>query len=282
MPNHQSQTASFEKRLLLQSAIWPFVFVILILLVKLVEELLGSSFSQYGLMPKSISGLAGVLTYPFLHKDFSHMFSNAVPLLFLGTALFYFYRRASGMIFLQLFLISGIWLWFLAKEGSVHIGASGLVYGLTAFHVTSGFIKRNHRLLAFALLVLFLYGSLVWGVFPDFFPKRNISWEGHLTGMAAGVLLAWFHRRQGPERDKYSWEEEDEDKVEVEVEVEDKVEVEVENEDEIKDEIKIKNENENENDLWGKTGKCSVCDSTSPGNEHEYSYKNTGNKNAGL
>ncbi len=195
--------------MLLRSSLWPLMFVALILIVKAVEVVLGSSLSEYGMRPKSIDGLIGILTYPFLHKDFGHMFSNAIPLLFLGTALFYYYRKAGAIIFLQLFLISGIWLWFLAEEGSIHIGASGLVYGLTAFHVTAGMIKRNHRLMAFSLLVLFLYGSLVWGVFPDFFPKRNISWEGHLTGMAAGILLAWFHRKQGPPKDTYAWEEEE-------------------------------------------------------------------------
>lgn len=115
------------------------------------------------------------------------------------------------MILLQLFVISGAWLWVMGQYGSIHIGASGLVYGLTAFHVTAGLIKRNKHLLAFSLLVMFLYGSMVWGVFPDFYPKRNISWEGHFAGMAAGILLAWFHRNQGPSRDRYEWEEEEDD-----------------------------------------------------------------------
>ena len=256
MPAHTDQSSSIEKKLLLRSGFWPLLFVVLILLVKLMEEILGSSFSGYGLRPKSTDGLIGILTYPFLHKDFGHLFSNSIPLLFLGTALFYYYRKASGMIFLQLFLISGVWLWLLAKAGSVHIGASGLVYGLAAFHITAGLIKRNHRLMAFALLVLFLYGSLVWGVFPDFFPKRNISWEGHLTGMAAGVLLAWFHRRQGPEKDTYSWEEEDEDENEVEV--------------------------ENENDRLENREEDPSWDSTGPGNQYNYSYKSSEPKNQGL
>ncbi len=254
MSTQQSQAISVEKKLLLWSGFWPLVFALLILLVKALEEIFGSSFSEYGLRPKSIDGLMGIVTYPFLHKDFGHLFSNAIPLLFLGTALFYYYRKASGMIFLQLFLISGIWLWLLAKAGSVHIGASGLVYGLAAFHVTAGLIKRNHRLMAFALLVLFLYGSLVWGVFPDFFPKRNISWEGHLTGMAAGVLLAWFHRKQGPEKDIYSWEEEEDDETEVEV----------------------------ADDHLKKDEKDTVSDSTVPENEYKYSYKDTDNKKPGL
>ncbi len=259
MSTHPGQSSSIEKKMLLRSGFWPLMFVLVILLVKMLEEMLGSGFSGYGLKPKSVDGLLGIATYPFLHKDFGHLFSNAIPLLFLGTALFYYYKKASSMIFLQLFLISGIWLWLLAKAGSVHIGASGLVYGLAAFHVTAGLIKRNHRLMAFALLVLFLYGSLVWGIFPDFFPKRNISWEGHLTGMAAGVLLAWFHRKQGPEKDTYSWEEEDE----------------VEDENEVENEI----ENKNGDDRLENREKNPALDSTVPGNQYNYSYKSSGPKN---
>jgi membrane associated rhomboid family serine protease len=204
-----------EKTLILRSLVWPAVFVAVLWLVKSIEMLTGSSFSQYGMGPKSLIGLRGIITYPFLHKDLSHLFSNSVPLIFLGTALFYYYRDVSRSIFLQLFLISGFWLWVIGAEGSIHIGASGLVYGLAAFHITSGIIKRNKRLLAFALVVIFLYGSMVWGVFPDFFPHRNISWEGHLMGMVAGIVLAFYHRRHGPQRDRYQYEwdelEEDDD-----------------------------------------------------------------------
>ncbi len=205
--NNSSRT---EKRLILQSSKWPLLFVTVLWIVKLFEEAGGISLSVYGMAPRDIRGLYGIITYPFLHRDFSHLTSNSIPLLFLGTALFYYYKRFSFQVFLQLFFISGLWLMILGKQGSVHIGASGLVYGLTAFHVTAGLIKRNNGLLAFSLLVMFLYGSMVWGIFPDFYPKRNISWEGHLAGMAAGILLAFFHRHQGPPRDRYEWEEDDE------------------------------------------------------------------------
>lgn len=215
MHPHSSQSSAIEKRLILQSLVWPAVFVVLLWLVKAIELLTDTSFSEYGMAPRSIKGLYGIITYPFLHKDIGHLTANSIPILFLGTALFYYYRQLTRFIFLQLFLISGLWLWILGDYGSMHIGASGLVYGLAAFHITAGMIKRNKRLMAFALLVLFLYGSLVWGVFPDFFPHRNISWEGHLTGLVAGVLLAWYHRDKGPQRDRYQWEwdelEEDDD-----------------------------------------------------------------------
>lgn len=210
-----------EKRLILQSFIWPAIFVALLWLVKVIELVADTSFSEYGMAPRSLRGLYGIITYPFLHKDLSHLSANSAPLLFLGAALFYYYGKLSRIIFMQLLVISGFWLWMLGAQGSIHIGASGLVYGLAGFHITAGLIKRNNRLLAFALLVLFLYGSLVWGIFPDFFPQRRISWEGHLTGLLAGVVLAWYHRNKGPQRDRYQWEwdeleEEDEDEDEEE------------------------------------------------------------------
>lgn len=200
-----------EKQLIIRSTFWPFVFVAIMWIIKLFELAAGLSLSEYGMAPRNVSGLYGIITYPFLHKDFSHLTSNSIPLLFLGSALFYYYKEASRTIFLQLFAISGAWLWLMGQYGSIHIGASGLVYGLTAFHVTAGLIKRNKHLLAFSLLVMFLYGSMVWGIFPDFYPKRNISWEGHFAGMTAGILLAWFHRKQGPPRDHYEWEDDEDD-----------------------------------------------------------------------
>jgi membrane associated rhomboid family serine protease len=216
METYKRSAKAFEKRLILHSMVWPAIFVAVMWLVKAIELISDVSFSEYGMAPRNLKGLYGILTYPFLHKDFSHLSANSAPLFILGTALFYYYREAGRLIFLQLFLISGLWLWVLGDYGSIHIGASGLVYGLTAFHITAGIIKRNKRLMAFALLVLFLYGSFVWGIFPDFFPHRNISWEGHLTGLIAGVVLAWYHRGKGPQRDRYQWEwdeleEEDDD-----------------------------------------------------------------------
>lgn len=215
MDHHHQVESIKEKHLILQSLLWPAIFVALLWLIKAIELISDTSFAEYGMAPRSVKGLYGIFTYPFLHKDISHLSANSLPMLVLGTALFYYYRQLSRIIFLQMFFISGLWLWILGAYGSIHIGASGLVYGLAAFHITAGMIKRNKRLMAFALLVLFLYGSLVWGIFPDFFPHRNISWEGHLTGLVAGIVLAWYHRDKGPQRDRYQWEwdelEEDDD-----------------------------------------------------------------------
>lgn len=104
-------------------------------------------------------------------------------------------------------LMSGIWVWVFARE-AFHIGASGIIYSWAAFLFVSGVIRNHPRLMALSLLVAFLYGSMVWGIFPL---RERVSWEGHLMGMVAGVVLALFYREQGPAKKLYSWDYEDEE-----------------------------------------------------------------------
>ncbi len=203
--------SDIERIKMISSALWPLLFMLLLWLIKGVEEFIQINLSEFGLMPRTLRGLPGVFTYPFLHKDLSHLFSNSVPILFLGTALYYYYGRSATRIFIELFLFSGILLWVFARPGSIHIGASGLVYGLAAFHLLSGLVKKNTSQLAFAILVIFLYGSLVWGIFPGFFPHKRISWEGHLIGSVTGLLLSYYHRHIGPAPDRYEWSDEPDD-----------------------------------------------------------------------
>ena len=188
----------------------PALLVFLMFTIKIVEELSGFSLSFLGLFPRSWHGLAGIIFAPLLHSDFAHLISNAIPLMVLGASLLYFYESIAYKIFILLYLITGFWVWCFARD-AYHIGASGVVYGLATFIFTSGVIRKNKRLMAVALVVTFLYGSLIWGIFPEFFPERNISWESHLMGIIAGAVLAFFFRKEGPDSDKYHWEEDDDD-----------------------------------------------------------------------
>lgn len=167
----------------------------------------GQSLSAYGIYPRELSGLRGILLSPLLHGSFSHLLNNSFPLLVLGSALFFFYRDLAPRIFFLGLLITGIWVWAIARQ-SFHIGASGVVYSLAAFLFVSGIIRRHPRLMALSLLVAFLYGSMIWGIFPI---REHISWESHLMGMLSGVLLALFYRGTGPQRPLYSWELEEEE-----------------------------------------------------------------------
>ncbi len=145
-----------------------------------------------------------------MHGDFSHLLANSVPIIILGSALFYFYKDIAWRILIWAWIFTGLWVWIGARP-AYHIGASGIVYALAAFVFVSGVARRHTGLMSLALVVVFLYGSLIWGIFPEFFPKEPISWESHLFGLVAGVGLALIYRKEGPQRRKYSWELEEED-----------------------------------------------------------------------
>jgi len=201
-----------EKKKFINAVFVPFILLAVMWLVKLTELVFDTNFVVLGIHPLSINGLQGILLSPFIHGDFQHLLANTVPFLVLGSALVYFYRGISIRVLIGIWIISGIWTWFGGRD-SWHIGASGIIYGLSSFLFFSGVIRKDSRLAALALIVAFLYGSLIWGVFPDFFPKRNISWEGHLGGFVGGVIMAIYYRKSGPQPKKYSWdfEEDDED-----------------------------------------------------------------------
>ncbi|HTX88902.1 MAG TPA: rhomboid family intramembrane serine protease [Bacteroidales bacterium] len=196
---------------ILRSIIYPAIFVILIWLVYFTEEIFHVDLSEYGLQPLKWKGLIGIFTTPLLHANFSHLVANSIPLLILGSLLFYFYREIAWRVVLLIWLLTGLWTWFLARGEGVHIGASGLVYGFASFLFFSGILRRDNRLMAITLLIAFLYGGMVWGIFPRFFPNIPISWESHLMGMVSGLVLAFYYRRDGPQPAKYDWEDEPDD-----------------------------------------------------------------------
>lgn len=200
-----------EQQKLLRSMVFPAILVAVLWIVKIIELLLHTSFADYGLEPQSWQGLRGIFLSPFLHADFKHLSANSVPLFLLAAGLFYYYPKKANSIFILLWLVTGLWVWVFAADTGVHIGASGVVYALAMFHFMSGVLRREPRMMAFALLVVFLYGGLVWGVIPNFFPDRNISWQSHLMGALAGLVIAVAYRREGPQRKVYEWPDEDED-----------------------------------------------------------------------
>lgn len=202
-----------EEKAMLKSFFVPAIFLLLMWWVKFAEWIFDFPLTFLGIHPLHWDGLPGILLSPFIHGDWKHLAANSVPLLVLGAALYFFYRNMATKIFFLILLITGVWVWLGARE-SYHIGASGVIYGLSTFLLLSGFIRKETRLMALSLVVVFLYGSFVWGIFPQFFPEKNISWEGHLSGMIAGVVLAIFYRNEGPQRRKYSWELEEQNPIE--------------------------------------------------------------------
>ena len=156
-----------ERRKFLGSLIIPLILATIMWMVKIIELSFGTSFSCWGITPHSAKGLIGILTLPFLHGSWEHLLSNTVPILVLGTALYYCYPSLANRVLLITYLASGLITWCIGDPESTHIGASALVYGLNLFLITSGFIRGNRMLIVIALIMVFLYGSFIWGMIPS-------------------------------------------------------------------------------------------------------------------
>ena len=197
---------------IIDDILWPAVFLVFFWLVFFANLAYPLDLNYYGVHPHSLFGLIGIIAMPFLHGDFTHLFSNSIPFLVSASFIFHFFKQRSWRIFIGIWLISGLGIWLMGEERSIHIGASGLVYGMVAFLMTSGFIRKNKHLTAVAFILVFMYGSMVWGLFPQYswVKEMNISWEGHLFGALSGVGLAFIYRKHGPEDDKDPFEENDE------------------------------------------------------------------------
>lgn len=198
-----------EMKLLFKSMIIPAIFIILLWIIKIAEVSLDFNFSKLGVYPRNYESLLGIFTMPLVHGDFQHLIGNSIPLFILLTFLFSSYRIVSYRVFALIYLFTGMAIWVGARS-AYHIGASGLVYGLAGFLFTSGLIRKNSQLSGISLIVVFLYGGMVWGVFPHSW-EPVISWESHLYGLIIGVLLAIYYRRKGPKDETYSWDYETED-----------------------------------------------------------------------
>ena len=189
----------------------PALMVALMLAVKVVEEAFHISLGSWGLVPQSAYGLLGIITMPFLHGSWEHLLINGPALLVLGTALYYCYPTLANRVMLRCYLASGLLTWCIGSPHSIHIGASALIYGLNLFLIVSGFIRGNRLLIVISLIMVFLYGSFIWGMVPSLAKLQNISWEGHLSGALVGILLAFAFRKEGPQKEVYHWEEDDKD-----------------------------------------------------------------------
>lgn len=184
----------------------PLIFPIVIWIVYLVSVLFNLSFVTLGVLPREISGLVGIFFSPLIHENFSHLFSNTLPLIVLGYGVFYFYPHAAYKVILLVYLLTGSLVWLFART-AYHIGASGIVYGFVAFIFFSGLFRRDNKSISLALVVIFLYGGLVWGIFPG---QENISWESHAFGALSGIISAFIYRKIDPPK-KYDWEDEEDE-----------------------------------------------------------------------
>ena len=184
----------------------PLLFVFTMWVVYWAEIRFGWRFTTYGIYPQKLEGLRGVIFGPFIHSGLQHLFNNSIPLFVLSAALFYFYRNIKWKVLLGGLLLTGLLTWAIGRP-SYHIGASGIVYLLASFLFFKGIFSKQYQLTALSLVVVFLYGSLLWYVFPI---DSKISWEGHLSGFLVGLIFAIFFKENYhiPEK-KYEWQRED-------------------------------------------------------------------------
>jgi len=192
-----------------ESILYPILIELLMLVFWWAEKVMGSPIVHMGLKPRDWSHWYGVLLMPLLHdpNHYEHILNNSIPFLLLTSALFYYYRDIAWKVLAVSWLGIGFLLLLFAKAGTLHIGMSGVLYALFGFLFVSGFFKQVRTLQVVSLAVSFIYGSMIWGIFPN---DAGISWEGHFAGLLLGVSLAIVYRKHGPERKKFQYEIEQE------------------------------------------------------------------------
>jgi membrane associated rhomboid family serine protease len=147
------------------------------------------SLDVYGIIPRNVTGLRGVLFAPFLHGNFPHLIANTVPFLTLGWLVMLRSTRDFWIVSIIVAIVGGLGTWLISPANSIHIGASGVIFGYLGFLLSRGYFERNFTSIALSVTVGILYGSLIWGVLPQ---RVGISWQGHLFGFIGGVVAARF------------------------------------------------------------------------------------------
>jgi membrane associated rhomboid family serine protease len=170
--------------LLMVAAIWA---------VELVNQVLGHRLSFWlGLEPRDLGGLVEVPTMPLLHAGIGHVAANTLPLLVLGAIGIAVAPRRLIVASVAIVLVSGLAVWLFGRPNSIHIGASGLVFGWFGFLLALGFAERRPRAILGSMVVIALYSGMIWGALPRF--GTTTSWEAHLFGTLTGAAVAWFGR----------------------------------------------------------------------------------------
>ena len=197
-----------DKRRLFLSLLFPDFFLFILYMIQFLQYGMEYDFTHLGIYPMEKRGVFGIFAHPLIHTGIKHLYANTFPLLFLMWALFYFYKDLGTLVFFFVWIAGGILTFIIGKPGW-HVGASGIIYALAFFLFFSGILRKHIPLIASSLLVTFIYGGLVWNMFP-FFAKMTTSWEGHLSGAISGTIAAILFRNKGPQRPEPFTDEEGE------------------------------------------------------------------------
>jgi membrane associated rhomboid family serine protease len=176
-----------------QALLFPLVLSLAMWIVYKLDVTYRLNLYQYGILPRTAKGLKGILTTPLIHdtRDFFHVFENTIALLFFGTLLFYFYRKIAIRVVIFSWLVTQAMVWAFANQ-VYHVGMSGVIYSFAFFLLTGSMFRKNRQLTGVLFLIIFLYGSIFWGLFPL---VPGISWESHLYGAVTGLVLGIIYRK---------------------------------------------------------------------------------------
>jgi len=190
-----------------EAIFYPATLVVIMWLVFWGDHLFSSiDFYKFGIMPGDEKSVKGILFMPLIHSknEIGHIINNTPPTFVLLAAIIYYYRDIALKVFVLSWIFTGIGVWVFAENmNSFHIGMSGVVYAMAAFLFISGVLRKYKPLQSISLFVAFIYGGMIWGVFPT---ETHVSWEGHLAGLITGVLLALIYKKHGPQAPKYMYE----------------------------------------------------------------------------
>ena len=197
-----------DATLLHRSFSYAVSFAIFLWLIKIFEQVFSFNFVDFGIYPRVLSGLKGLLFAPLIHGSFSHLFANTAPIIILGSILLYSYAKSARIVLPSIYFGTGLCVWLFARN-AYHIGASGLTFGMLFYVLVIGILRWDRKAIAFSLIVFFLYGSMIWGIFPT---TSDISFESHLAGAILGIILAINLKNYDPKPHEkhYDWEDDQE------------------------------------------------------------------------
>lgn len=181
-----------NKRLIIDLSI-ALLFTAIMWLVMIYSSTLNISFANWGILPRTLKGLRGIIFAPFIHGGYKHIYSNTFPFLILTTALLFLHPKKGMIVFFAIYFAGNIIVWIIGRE-AYHIGSSGIIFGMASYLLFYGIISRSRKDLAISLIVIFLYGGLIWEIMPQ--TDKTISWEAHLGGFATGAFMAVLYSKK--------------------------------------------------------------------------------------
>lgn len=184
-------TTNRKENTVLISLKYTIVFIILFWVIGLLQ-IIGFEFYTYGILPRTKVGLIGIISSPLVHGNIHHLIANKIPFFILNFLLFLSHPQKASLYLFLIWITTGFLTWIVGRE-SWHIGASGIIYGLTSFLITNGILSKNLKLILISIIVFGLYYRFIWGIFPI---ERGVSGEGHLAGLISGIIWAFVYKKK--------------------------------------------------------------------------------------